>query len=70
MFADRKSVVCGGLGIPALQIMSSALKLRWASKARTARDRSWSIMLNPLEYHERQHFSVAARVILGNGQRC
>ena len=42
------------MGILDLEIMNSALKLRWVWKAHTAGDRSWSILLNPLEYNNRQ----------------
>jgi hypothetical protein len=60
----------GGLGILDLKIMNSTLQLWWAWNARTPNNRAWSILLNPLENHERRLFNAAARVELGNGNRC
>ena len=44
--------------------------MRWAWKARTSNNRAWSILLNPLENHERRLLNAAAHVELGNGNRC
>ena len=60
----------GGLGILDLKIMSSVLRLRWAWKARTSNNRVWSILINPLENHERRLLDAAARVELRDGNRC
>ena len=50
--------------------MNSALQLRWAWKARTSNNRAWSILLNTLENHESRLLNAAARVELGNRNRC
>lgn len=60
----------GGLGVLDLEIMNSALRLRWAWKARAVENRAWNILLDPLEKPQRQLFNAAARVQLGNGSRC
>lgn len=59
----------GGLGVLDLEIMNSALRVRWAWKARSAENRAWSILLDPLEKHEKQLFNAIAWIHLGDGLR-
>lgn len=56
----------GGLGIVDLEIMNLPL---YSVDLRSSEQRAWSILLNPLEKHERKLSNAAVIVQLSNKQR-
>lgn len=70
IFADQKLVADLESCVSTLEIMNTTLRLHWAWKVRASGSRSWSILVSPLERHERQLFNAATKVALGSGQKC
>jgi hypothetical protein len=60
----------GGLGILNLEFMSTAFQVRWAWKLRAEEVKPWCLLASPVGEDVRHILNAAAKVVIGNGQRC
>lgn len=57
-----------GLGIPNLQLLGMALRLRWLWLARTDTMKAWSALRFPQGKLEKSFFEASISVMVGNGE--
>jgi hypothetical protein len=57
----------GGLGILNLDVMNTAMCVRWAWNLRVGVLKPWCTLASPMEEQDRHLFSAATKVVVGNG---